>query len=219
MFDNNVLKSIEFPLLMQGLFMTIKLWLGSACISGVIGLILGIVSNERLSGNISRRVIAGYVFVVRGVPVYVQVLMAYFVLPDVLGINFSAFMSAILALGICSSGYVTEIVRSGFNAVSKGQWDACFVLGYTRWQAVRYVILPAVIRVIIPALANEQESLMKSTAILSSIGLLELTRAGNNIVARCMNPVSTYCLVACFYLGMSFAFSVLVNAVERRFAQ
>jgi len=219
MFSEVVLKNVGLPLLLQGFFMTIKLWLGAALLSGGLGITLGVLSSDRISGLFIRRIITLYVFVVRGIPVYVQVLMVYFVLPELLGINFSAFTAAILALGICSSGYVAEIVRSGFNAIGSGHWGACFVLGYTRWQAVWYVILPGVVRIIIPALANEQESLMKSTAILSSIGLLELTRAGSNIVAQYMNPVSTYSIVACCYLGISFTFILLIKSLERRLAQ
>lgn len=154
----------------------------------------------------------------RGIPVYIQLLIAYFALPQLLGINISPFTAAILALGICSSAYVTEIVRAGINAIPDLQWDACYVLGYNRLQTLWYIIIPQVWRIVLPALANECDAILKSTSILSSIGILELTRVASNMVSRHMNPEVMYPCVALFYLLLSSFIAIFSRYIEQRFS-
>jgi len=110
---------------------------------------------------------------------------------------------------------VTEIIRGGINAIPIGQWEAAETLGYSSYQTIRLIILPQVVRIILPALANELEALLKSTAILSTIGLMELTKVGTTIVARYMIPVSTYLLVAIIYLLMSLVLKGMVRSLEQ----
>lgn len=206
------------PLLLKGLWTTLQLWLCASVISFSVGACLGIVSCKHLGQKLIQNSIRMYVFVIRGIPLYVQILIMYFVLPELLGINLSAFTAAVFALGICSSAYVAEIVRAGLNAIDKGQWDACKVLGYTRTRALLYVILPQVTYKVLPALTNELEMLIKSTALLSMIGVLELTKIGSNIVARYMNPVPVYLSIACFYLLLSTVVTASMNFIEKRIA-
>lgn len=206
------------PLFLKGLLMTIKLWISSASISLLVGVCLGILNSAQLQNRLGSLLISSYVFVLRGVPLYVQVLIVYFVLPDLIGINLSPFLAAVIALGLCSSAYTAEIVRCGVNAIPKGQWDACFVLGYTTLQTLRAIIIPQMVRNILPALVNELELLIKGTAILSTIGVLELTKVGTNIVARYMNPIPIYLAVACFYLAISAVLSLVSKKLERRFS-
>jgi polar amino acid transport system permease protein len=204
------------PLLLKGLGMTLLLWFGSALLSFVIGVPLGILNCTRLRMPHVAFFVDWYIFLVRGIPVYVHVLLAYFVLPDILNITLSPIYAAILALGVCSSGYVAEIIRAGINSLPSGQWDACFVLGYSRWQSLRSVILPQMMCNILPALCNELESLIKSTSILAAIGVLELTKVGTNIVARTMNPVPVYILLALLYLLLSAVLRVISYYGERK---
>jgi His/Glu/Gln/Arg/opine family amino acid ABC transporter permease subunit len=203
------------PLLLAGLLMTLKLLICASFISFSVGILLGTVSCTQLANRYSAASIGLYVFITRGVPLYVQLLIAYFVLPDILHINIPAFFAAILALGLCSSGYVTEIIRSGINNIPSGQWEAAHTLGYTTYQTLWLIILPQVVRSVLPTLANELESLLKSTAILSTIGLMELTKVGSTIVARSMIPVPTYILIAGIYLLMSVLLKGLVHIVEQ----
>ena|ERR1700722_5770612 len=204
------------PLLAQGLFMTIKLLLGASCISFTVGTLLGTLSSQRLNLSVARACIAIYVFITRGIPVYVQVLIGYFVIPDLLGISLSPFIAAICALGICSSGYVTEIVRGGINSIALGQWDAAYTLGYSQIQTIRYIILPQMLANALPSLSNEIEALLKSTAILSVIGLAELTKMASNIVARYMIPVPVYITIAGLYLVLSALLKIITRAIEQR---
>ena len=175
LFNSPIVASI--PLLFLGFVMTIKLMLGAMVISLVLGLLFGILRCNALQITLLKECISAYVFIVRGIPMYIHVLIVYFVIPELIGINFSAFVASIIALGIYFSAYITEIVRCGINTISIGQWNACKLLGYSTFQALRWIIIPQAMYNVIPALSNELDALIKSTSVLSAIGVLELTHA------------------------------------------
>lgn len=206
----------SLPLFFKGLQMTLAVMLCSAALAFTVGLAFGIFSCRRLKVPIVSPIIEGIAFVFRAVPFYVQLLIIYFVLPDLLGFNLDPFPASVLALGMCSSGYVAQIVRAGMNSIPSSQWEACFVLGYSLLQSLRSVILPQMVRNVFPAFTGELDSLLKSTAIVSSIGLLELTRAGMNLVSRELEPVPIYLMVALFYLGLSAVLNIVSRIIERK---
>jgi His/Glu/Gln/Arg/opine family amino acid ABC transporter permease subunit len=191
------------PLLLQGAKTTLCIFMLSSCISLSLGLVLGVLASDELKVPVLSRLVQTAAFILRAVPLFVQVLIVYFVLPDALGMNLEPLAASIFALSLCSSGYVCQIVRCGLNSLAKTQWEAAFVLGYTRVQSLRCVILPQMMRNTLLAFNNELESLLKSTAILSSIGVLELTRMGMNIISREMQPLPIYFAVAVFYVALS----------------
>ncbi len=198
--------------------MTIQVLFFSAFVSLFIGLTFGVLSCSRLRLPWISSLIEGIAFVFRAIPFVVQLLIVYFVLPDLLGFDIEPFPAAVISLGMCSSGYVTQIVRSGINTIPISQWEAAFSLGYSRFQSLIYVILPQVWRNILPSCTNEIESLLKSTAMVSSIGMLELTRMGMNLVSREMQPVPIYLTIAFFYLCMSAILNLVTRSLERRIA-
>lgn len=204
------------PLLFKGALTTIYLWVVSSAVSLVVGLLCGIALSARMYRFPFGFLIWIYGFLVRSIPFYVQLLIAYFVIPQVLGINPSAWTVSIIALGLCSAGYVAEVMRSGINAVPAGQWEACFVLGYSRFETLRRIIIPQALRTIWPALISEYEKLIKTTSLVSTIGVFDLTRTGMNIVARELNPVPVYCCVALLYVGISSALNGGARLIERR---
>lgn len=208
----------SYPLLIRGMGMTLQVFFLAASLSCILGFLFGIISSRQLRIPFITPIVEGIAFVLRAVPFYVQLMVVYFVLPDLLGFNFEPFPAAVLALGLCSSGYLSQILRLGLNAIPQAQWEAAFTLGYTKMQSVRSIILPQVMRQVLPALNNELDSLLKSTAIVSSIGLLELTRAGMNIVSREMEPVPIYLMVALFYLCLSAIINGAARLLERRIA-
>lgn len=152
----------------------------------------------------------------RAIPFYVQLLLVYFVLPEITGIDLDAFSASYISLGVCSSGYVAQIIRGGANSLSIDMWEASQSLGYTKRETVIYVILPQVYRNVLPMLTNELESLLKSTSIAATIGMLELTRIGSNIVSREMEPLTIYCLVASFYVVLSLSINLFSKYLERK---
>src|SRR5262245_33477058 len=140
------------PLLLRGAGVTVCAWLASGTASLLVGACLGIMSADFLGLKAGKKAIAWYSFVTKGVPVYVQILIAYYMIPSLLGITVSPFVAASGALALCSSGYVVEIVRSGMNAIDRGQWEASFVLGYTKLQTIRCIIAPQALKIVVPAL-------------------------------------------------------------------
>src|SRR5581483_2673002 len=146
----------------------------------------------------------------------VQILIAYFVIPAALGISIPGFIAAVGALAFCSSGYVTEIVRAGINTIPRGQWDAAFVLGYPIKATVRRIILPQAFKNVVPALFGEMEQLLKSTSLLATIGITELTRTGMNIISRELNPIAVYLTIAGIYLMFSALLQLIMIYTEKK---
>lgn len=207
----------SLPLLLSGVFMTLKVLLSSAAISFSLGLLFGVFCSEELRIRFLSPVLQWITFILRAVPFLVQLLIVYFVLPDLLGINLDVFLASVISLGVCSAGYVSQSVRAGINSIDRGQWEAAFVLGYNKTKTLFYIILPQTFRNILPALNNELESILKSTAILSSIGMLELTRVGMNIVSRELKqPLTVYLIIASFYVALSLLLNWLTRSLEKK---
>lgn len=210
------LLSRSYPLLLKGTLMTLQVMLGAASISFSLGLVMGILSCERLKIRFISSLVEGISFIYRAIPFYVQLLIVYFVLPDLLGFNLEPFSASVIALGMCSAGYVAQIVRGGINSIPAAQWEAAFSLGYDTPRSLRHIILPLMFRNVLPAFKNELDSLLKSTAMASSIGMLELTRMGMNLVSREMEPVPIYLAVAFFYLCMSALLNLITRNLEKK---
>ncbi len=204
------------PLLLQGAKLTLLILFGSALISMSCGLFFGIAMAQACRIPILSPFVESLTFLLRAIPFYVQLLLVYFVLPEILGLNLDGLTASIIALGLCSSGYVAHIIRGGINAIEPEQWQCAAALGYGRRVSLRYAILPQVLRNSLPMLGNELESILKSTAIAASIGVLELTRAGANIVSRELNPMLIYSTVALFYVAISAAFQITGRLVYAR---
>ncbi|HLB41043.1 MAG TPA: amino acid ABC transporter permease [Candidatus Babeliales bacterium] len=205
-----------FNLLCRGTAVSLGAWALAGTVSLLLGTVLGVLSARQLRFTKLRRLIRLYTFIMKGVPAYVQILIAYFVVPALIGLNLPGFLAATLALAVCSSGYVTEIIRGGINAIYVGQWEAGRVLGLTNSATIRYVILPQAYRHILPALLGELEQLLKSTALLATIGVTELTRTGMNIISRELNPVPVYLTIAAIYLVLSALLNLLAFKLEQR---
>lgn len=207
----------SLPLLTQGAWMTLQVLFAASCISLGLGILAGIFTCNRLRSKMIAPFIEVITFILRAVPFYVQLLIVYFVLPDLLKINMEAFTASIITLGVCSAAYITQIVRCGINSIPIEQWESAATLGYSTQACVRYIIFPQMLRNVLPAITNELESLLKSTAILSSIGLLELTRMGMNIVSREMEPLAIYLTIAVFYVIISAGINRISKHIEQRF--
>jgi polar amino acid transport system permease protein len=204
------------PLITKGIVTTLGAWLCAAVCSFVIGLLLGVMSSEHLKNYKTSWIIKVYTFVAKGIPAYVQILIAYFVLPSLFGFSIQPFVAACGALAFCSGGYVTEIVKAGIDSVPKGQWNAAFVLGYPRTITLKNIILPQALRTVLSALLGEFEQLLKSTSLLATIGVTELTRAGQNIISRELNPFTVYIMIALLYLVFSGVIRIVMYFLQRR---
>lgn len=206
-------------LLVKGIGITTAAWLIAGICSVTIGSLLGAFCCRSLGFKKIALVIRCYTFIIKGIPAYVQILIAYFVLPALFNCSIPAFAAATGALALCSTGYVTEIIRAGINSIPQGQWDAAFVLGYSRLETVWYIIGPQALYANMPALIGELEQLLKSTSLLATIGVMELTRAGMNIISRELNPLPVYLCIACVYVLFSAVLALIGFLVERKAAR
>jgi cystine transport system permease protein len=204
------------PLLCKGALVTVGTWIICGTLSLILGTFFGVISCRYLALPKWRNLVRGYTFIAKGIPAYVQILIAYFVIPAAIGVKIPSLLAAISALTFCSSGYMTEIVRSGINTISSGQWEACFVLGYPLQATLLRVILPQTFKNVLPAMFGELEQLLKSTSLFATIGITELTRTGMNIISRELNPLPVYCAVAGIYLLFSAMLQCIILHLEKR---
>lgn len=175
-----------------------------------------VVSLARLSGiGLLRWLAKAYVDVLRGIPLLVQIFFIYFGLGKVLQLD--RFSAGVLAVGICYSAFLAEIFRTGIAAIEKGQHEAALSLGMTRFQVLRYVILPQAARIIIPPSANEFIASLKDSSLVSIIGLRELTRAGREYYSQFFVDFQTWLAVGILYLIMTLVLSKVVAFLERRY--
>jgi cystine transport system permease protein len=204
-------------MLMRGMLNNIGLWFISGVISLCGGILLGCLSHAQICTRFLTVPIRIYVVIMRSIPLYVHILYVYFVMPHLIGINLSPWMAALVALVVCVTAYCTEVIRAAINALPLGQWEAAQVLGYSYWQTVRYIIGPQGMRIAIPSLMNLSEELIKATAIVSTVGVMDITRTGMNIIARTMQPELVYTLIACLYFILSIVVNSVLHTVARRF--
>jgi polar amino acid transport system permease protein len=182
-------------------------------VSWVCGLAAALARTARFAPL--RGAAAFYIWFVRGTPALVQVFIIYFGLPQ-LGIGMSPFVAGVLALGINSGAYVAEIIRSGLNAIPRGQVESSLALGMSRSDTMRRIVLPQVVRIILPSVTNEAISTLKNTSLLSTITVVELTLYAQMIIATTFRPFEFYIATAVIYLALTTILSQLAAWLERR---
>ena len=156
-----------------------------------------------------------YIQIVQGTPVLIVLFLSYYGL-SVLGIKLSPMLAAMLAMSIYASAYLGEIWRGCIEAVSHGQWEASESLAMTRWQQLRYVVLPQALRMAIPPTVGFSVQIVKNTSITSIIGVVELTRAGQLINNATFQPFPVFITVAVIYFALCFPLSSAAKRMERK---
>lgn len=182
----------------------------------LLGFIIGTLTSRYFPNRIVRWVGNAYVAVIRGTPLFIQILIFYFGIPSIIHLNLTPLTAGIIALSINSSAYLAENIRGGINALSIGQWESAKVLGYKRIQIFYYIIYPQVLRNIMPSLTNELIALIKESSILMVVGIPELTKVSKDIVSRELNPMEMYSICAGLYLFMTSCVSCISRLFERR---
>lgn len=212
MFDFRLIVD-SVPFLAKGAVYTVQVSVLAIVFGLVLGWALGLIA---VSGVRSLRALAwAYVQFIRGTPLLVQIFLIYFGLP-VLGINIPAFWSGVIALGLNSGGFQAEIVRAGIESIDRGQTEAARSIGMSAFQTLLLILVPQTIRRVIPPLTNELITLTKSSSLLSAIAVLELTHAGQAIIARTFAPFEIYAAVAVMYLILIAVLSRASALLERR---
>lgn len=206
----------SLPFLLQGALATLKIALVSIAIGLCGGIVIGILNCNKMRNPFLLVGLTSFVWIIRGTPLFVQVLIVYYALPEVIGISLSPFTAGVIALGINSMAYISEIVRGGINAIPEGQWEAAYVIGLKPLQTLQGIILPQMLRINLPSLTNELTALIKETSILMVIGVAELTKVSRDIVARELDPMTIYLAAAVLYLVMTSSASLLAQYTQKR---
>ena len=203
------------PVLWHATGMTIRVTLGALVVALLLGLLVALM---RISPVRPIRWLAlVYTDVLRGTPALVQLFIIYFGLSDI-GIEFDPVSAAIIGLGINGAAYVGEIYRAGIEALHRGQMEAALSLGMTPAKAMRFIILPQAIRLMLPPLGNYAIGLVKDTAIISTIAAPEIMFEARRLVqATFMHSISgqIYLVCALFYLALTLPLSYVVRRFER----
>jgi len=203
-------------LLAQGLLVTLEV----SALALVLALVLGvIVATLRVSPSVAlRRIGTAYVEFLRNIPLLVQLFFLFFALPSI-GIRLPAFVCGVLALGVYTSAFVAEAIRSGIAAVPKGQLEAGLSSGMAYATAMRMIVLPQAITKTIPPLGNTTLNLIKNSSLVSTVSVLDILGTANLLGARSFQYVPMFVGAAICYLILTLPTAFAVNALEKRFAR
>ncbi|HCI4599255.1 TPA: glutamine ABC transporter permease GlnP [Klebsiella quasipneumoniae subsp. quasipneumoniae] len=202
------------PLLMQGLQLTLIISLSGLLGGLIIGLLAGIC--RALGGTISKTVSLVFVEVIRGTPIMVQVMFIYFALPMVLPVRIDPVPAAIITIVINSGAYIAEITRGAILSINKGFKEASLAMGLSPRSTLWHVIMPLAFRRMIPALGNQWIISIKDTSLFIVIGVAELTRQGQEIIAGNFRALEVWTAVAMIYLFLTLCLSFLLKQLEKR---
>jgi len=180
-----------------------------------IPLALPVALARRSKSKLLRAPVSLYVLVMRGTPLILQLIFVYFAPYYLFGISYDRFTAVIIAFAVNYAAYFAEIYRGGIDAIPKGQWEAAKVLGLTRTQTLFKIILPQVVRRILPAMGNEVITLVKDTALAQTIGVAELFRAAQNASARQFSTLPIF-IAGVFYFVMNWIVTVAFEAAEKK---
>ena len=210
-YDNRYLYFLE------GLKNTLIIAFFAVILGIIIGIIISLIRNYNDKTHklkILNFLAKCYVNIIRGTPVILQLMIIYYVIFASVDINI--IIVGILAFGINSGAYVSEIIRAGINSIDKGQLEAGYSLGLNYSKIMRFIIFPQAIKNILPALGNEFITLLKETSVGAYIGIVELTKASDIIASRTYDYFLPLIVVAIIYLLLTIVLSKLVNLMERK---
>ncbi len=222
----NFITKNRWRMLLNGLGTTLLITLFSCLMGIAIGVVVSIVRStwdkagadmrpgfSRGLLRVLNRIAVIYLTVIRGTPVVIQLMIAYYV---IFAFSSNGVLVATLAFGLNSGAYVAEIFRGGIMSIDKGQFEAGRSLGFNYVQTMAYIVVPQVIKNVLPALANEFISLLKETSVAGYVTVADLTYAGNRIRGVTFSPFMPLIAVALIYLVLVMFFTKLVSLLERR---
>ncbi|HVO84268.1 MAG TPA: amino acid ABC transporter permease [Syntrophobacteria bacterium] len=198
--------------LIDGLLITLQVSALGLIFAFLFGLVTALLRmSDSLVGTTVARL---YLELVRNTPLLVQLFFLYFVIAPVLGIG--RFTSAVLALALFEGSYASEIFRSGITSIHRGQWEAAYSLGLGAYHTYRHIILPQAVRRMLPPLTSQAVSLVKDSALVSTIAVYDLTMRAQVIISETFLTFEIWFTVAAMYLVITVLLSSLVNVLENR---
>ena len=203
--------------LAEGSLVTLKLFLITLTLAVPLGLALALIriSNQRAASH----AVNGYIWLMRGTPLMLQLLFVYYALPFLpwVGIRLPDFPAAILAFTLNYAAYFAEIFRAGIQSIDRGQYEGARVLGFSYGQTMRRIVLPQVVKRILPPMSNETITLVKDTSLIYVLALNDLLRAARGIVQRDFT-ITPFVVAAAFYLFMTLVLTWFFQRLEKRHA-
>lgn len=204
---------ITIPLLLEGVFTTLKISILAILLALILGALFACLHISRLS---ICKVISGiYIKVFRCVPFMVEVYLAYYGLP-MLGIDVSAFTTGVLILGLYTAAYIAVILESGLKALPKGQSEAAYVIGMSKTQTLWRILLPQTISVIIPPMTGQFLQTVKDSSILSIITVAEMTMMTKEAIGITFSPLIVYICAGLFYWAINIIIELSGKGIEKR---
>ena len=202
------------PFMLEGIWVTLKF----VAVALIVGFILGTLLALCKIGSIKplNWFATAYTSIFRGTPLILQLMIFYFAIPQLTGYDISPFLSAVLAFGLNSAAYISEIIRAGIQAVDKGQTEAAMALGVPYRQMMKDIILPQALKNILPALMNEVITLTKESALVSTISVLDLMRRAQVVGSDIYRNFEPLLFVGLIYWVMVFGLSSIGKVLERR---
>ncbi len=211
LFDVTLVGDYIGPLL-KGLIITVELTIIVISASLILAIFVALARLSQF--RVIRWITTAYVEIIRSTPLLLQLIYIYYVLPN-FGITLNPFLAGVVALTINYTAYLSEVYRSGITAISRGQYDAAFSIGMTKALAMRRIILPQAIRIVIPALGNYLISLFKDTALTAVITVQELLFTGQIIAARSFQYFTVYTIAGFLYFAVGYPATHLVRYLEK----
>jgi len=204
------------PILLDGVWLTLIVTICSVLLSTVMGFMWAVMIWSRIGVLVT--ISRGFIMIIRGIPIIVQLFYIYFVLPEV-GLNLSALQAGIIGLGIAYSAYQAENFRAGIEAIDKGQIEAAQSIGMKDSMIMRRVIMPQAIKIVLPPFGNTTIMMLKDSSLVSTITVAELTRQGQLIASSTFDNLTVFTLVALIYLALSLPLTFLTRSLEKRYAK
>ncbi|MBE6829461.1 amino acid ABC transporter permease [Caproiciproducens sp. R1] len=204
----------SLPSLLSGLRITVIMALLSLFFASIVGLIMCVFSISRF--RLLKAISTTYIYVIRGIPLMILGLFLYFGVGAALQIRFDPMVAAIIALTINAGAYMAEIFRAGIQAIDFGQMEAARSLGLNYFKAMKRVILPQAVKIMIPSIMNQFITTIKDTSILSVVSVRELTLSGQIIIANNYRPFEVYAIVALMYFVFITILTMISKQMERK---
>lgn len=208
------IEKVLLPMMFSGLKLTLYIAIFGIFLGFIIGSFVGYALQSNL--KVAKAISEVYIWIIRGTPLIVQALYAYFVIPKMVGLDLSPNTVGVLVIALNSGAFISEIVKGALQNVDPGQGEAGLSLGLSKWQTMLHVIIPPALKSMLPALFNQFIISLKDTALLSVIAVNETTHLAQNYAALSFQTIPTYSTLALFYLALISVLIIIQKKVEKK---
>lgn len=200
--------------MLEGLGITLEVFIITLALSLPLGLMLALARSSNCKPL--SFIVETYIWLMRGTPLMLQLLFVYYALPSV-GIKMSDMTAALLAFSLNYAAYFAEIFRSGIQSIERGQYEAAKCLGFSYIQTMRRIIIPQMIKRVLPPISNETITLVKDTSLIYVLAMNDLLRVARSIVQREFD-MTPFIIAGIFYLGMTLVLTAIFKNLEKKYA-